>query len=350
VYRFLIVSLMLLAGLFLAGCQMSSENNPIGIQKVDVGTLGSNVNSVKLVAGQSIDAGLVTFDDVDTDGNGQTDALQVTYSTKDGWVLSEIHLFVGNSLTSLPTTKSGNPQIGLFPYKSGAISTTSIIVTIPFSELGFSCANTEDYFVAAHASVKKGGQSESAWGDGQRLVTRGNWAMYFTIFISCDTTPSNIEYTIEKAFAYNANYSNCFTEYSEFNENGNRWGWTNGPLANGNYTFDVYATAGQCDITKGTKVGNLIVNYTGSTATVTMNISGTNPATGMAYGLEEFHLYAGTEEFPRNNKNELTIAPGQFPYKASELNNIKTYTFTVNNLSGNIYLIAHAAVSGFPKN
>lgn len=340
---------------FLTGC--SNENDSVvtgpsdeSLQKVDVGTLGSNVNSVKLVAGQTIDAGSVSFDDVDTNNDGQIDALQVTYSTKDGWELTEVQFFIGNSLTELPTTKSGNPQVGLFPYKSGAISGSSYTIIIPFSTLGFICPGPEDYFVAAHASVRKGSQTETGWGDGFRLVARGNWAMYFMIYISCDQTPPPVEFTNETAFAYNSQYSNCFQNFSEFISNPSRWGWTNGPLAPGNYTFDVYAAAGQCDITKGTKVGSLSVNYSGSSATVTINLSGTNPNTGRAYGLEEFHVYAGSEQFPRNKQGEFTIAPGQYPKVAKELNNITNYSFTINNLSGSIYVIAHATVSGFPKN
>lgn len=354
--------LFVLVSLALISCSPSDEtfptNPPNGtpgtLGKVDVGTLGSNISTQTLYAGQTINAGTVTYDDIDTDNDGTNDALQICYNTTNGWELTEAHFFIGSALADMPTTKSGNPQIGLFPYKSGDITgRTSYCFTIPFTVLGFSCPGPEDYFVAAHAALRKplsggGYQTETGWGNGQRLVQRGNWAMYNTIFITCDpTTPAQA--TTETAFAFDGDQSGCFQNFSEFISNENRWGWTNGPLVAGQYTFPIYAGAGQCDISKGTLVGNLSVNYIGSSATVTYTLSGSNPATGLPYSLEEVHLYVGSELFPRNKQGELTIAPGQYPKKASDLSG-QTYTFTVSSLSGSVYVIAHAVVYGFPQN
>jgi hypothetical protein len=254
----------------------------------------------------------------------------------------------------MPVNKSGNPQIGLFPYKSGDITgSTTYSIVIPFTTLNFSCPGPDDYFVAAHAAVRKplsGGtfQTETGWGDGQRLVQRGNWAMYNMIYISCDQAPPKpVSSATETAFAFDGDQSGCFQNYSAFIDNPNRWGWTNGTYGTGNYSWDIYAGAGQCDITKGTKVGVLTMNYTGTTATVTYSLSGTNPSTGLPYSLKEVHLYVGSEEFPRDKQGDYTIAPGQYPKKASSLSG-QTYTFNVTGLSGNVYVIAHAVVDGFP--
>lgn len=326
------------------------------LQKVEVSSLGSNESSQTLYAGQSINVGSINYEDIDTDNNNVSDALKVTFTTTGGWELVETHFFVGASLSDMPSTRSGNPKIGNFPYKSGDITgETTYSFIIPFSTLNFSCPGPEDYFVAAHASVRlpQGGssyQTETGWGDGLRLVQRGSWAMYNLIYITCGTTtnPQNTAAT-ETAFAFDGDPSGCFSNYSQFLANPNRWGWTNGPVTTGTYSFPIYAGAGQCDTTKGTFVGFLNVNYSGSTATATYSISGTDPSTSVAYSLREVHLYIGSDTFPKNNQNEYTIAPGQYPHTASGLTG-QTHTFTVNNLSGAVYIIAHAVVYGFPVN
>lgn len=133
------------------------ENIP---SKVVVGTSTSGISSQIIYAGQSIKAGMVSYDDVDTNGDNLDDALQVTVQTIDGWEFNDISFFVGGTLAELPTNKSGNPIPGQFPFKSGNISGAStFIFKIPFSTIGFSCpnANTSNYYVAVHAGVKKSG-------------------------------------------------------------------------------------------------------------------------------------------------------------------------------------------------
>ena len=345
--------------IFLSSCSKDFENVkpnnlPDNEKSISIGTSNSGVSSVALMAGQNIVSGQVSFDDIDTDGDHVNDALQVTYSTQDGWEITAIQFWVGSSMTTLPVNKSGNPQIGQFPYKYENLGgVTSYTFTIPFSTIGFTCSYTGNYYVAAHANVRKmtssgSYQTETGWGDGLRLLQKGNWAMYFVLFIKCDEQPPITEYSTQTAFAYGNQYSNCFQEYPEFLDNPQRWGWTNGPLAEGDYTFPIYAGAGLCDLSKGTNVGNLQISYHSGTATFTYQISGVNPQTGMSYSLDEVHLYAGSELFARNKQGEFTLAPGQYPKKATGLNSASSYSFTVNNLSGSIYVVAHAVVNGFP--
>lgn len=353
----IILALVVILTIGLASCSKFENQLPVQEQlnqkAIHIGEIGSDVTGVSLVAGQNIDAGNVSFEDIDTDNNGEKDALKVTYTTKNGWGLYEIHFWIGSSLTSLPTNKSGNPQIGLFPYKySGLNGITSYSFVIPFTNLGFNCDVADNYYVAAHAVVKRvvNGtlQSETGWGDGMRLVQKGSWAMYFKMYITCDEEPPLLQTSTETAFAFGESYGNCFLNYSEFISNPNRWGWTNGALGEGSYSFPIYAGAGQCDISKGTLVGQLTVSYSSGSAVVTYQMNGSNPQTGMPYVLDEVHLYVGTEAFPRNRQGEFTIAPGQFPYTATSLNNAISYSFTVTNLSGPVYVIAHAVVDGFP--
>lgn len=334
------------------------ENIP---NKVVLGTSTSGISSQIIYAGQSIKAGTVTYDDIDTDGDNLDDVLQVTLQAIDGWEFIDISFFVGSSLSSLPTNKSGNPIPGQFPFKTGNITgTTSYTFKIPFSSLGFSCpsSSSSNYYVAVHAGLKKlisSGtyQTETGWGDGLRLVSRGNWAMYNQIFISCDikNEPPVIS-TTETAFAFDGDQTGCFQNYASFIDNPQRWGWTNGPFTQGVYTFKIYAGAGLCDITKGVYVGDLNVNYSGSTVKVSYNLKGVNSVTNIPYELREVHLYVGNEEFPKITNGaqagEYTIAPGKFPYKASGLSG-QTYSFTINNFSSNLFIIAHAVVFGLPE-
>ncbi|MBC7085125.1 MAG: hypothetical protein H5T43_01980 [Methanomethylovorans sp.] len=108
------------------------------------------------------------------------------------------------------------------------------------------------------------------------------------------------------------------------------WGWTN-PIVPGEYTWDLWAAAGQCDTSKGTLVGTVTVVYDDDGyVTVTYNV-------GSPYLLEETHVYAGTTMFPKvkQGKNTVfTVAPGLYtnngPFDGSQ-----------------VYVIAHAVV-GIP--
>lgn len=359
-------SLVYITLFVLSGCSkdyISSQESIIATPPiVSLGSSTSNVSTQIIYAGQNINAGTITYDDVDTNGDQQDDALQVTFQASNGWALIDVSFFVGNTLSDLPTNKSGNPIPGQFPYKSGNIlGQTSFTLTIPFLTLGFSCPSgvVRNFYVAAHCNLRKalsGGttyQYETGWGDGLRLLARGNWAMYNQIFITCDVinNPPTAAST-ETAFAFDEDQSGCFQNYGIFLDNPQRWGWTNGPYAPGTYTFKIYAGAGQCDISKGVYVGNLTIVYAGSSATVSYNLFGINSSTNLPYTLREVHLYVGNEEFPKiangAQAGEYTIAPGKFPYKSSGLTG-SSYSFTVNNLSGSVYIIAHAVVHGFPE-
>jgi hypothetical protein len=39
-----------------------------------------------------------------------------------------------------------------------------------------------------------------------------------------------------------------------------------------------------------------------------------------------------------------TVAPGQYPNKNDTLADVSSYQFTVNNLSGEVHVVAHAVV------
>jgi hypothetical protein len=86
--------------------------------------------------------------------------------------------------------------------------------------------------------------------------------------------------------------------------------------------------AGQCDTSKGTLVGSVTVVYDDDGyVTVTYNVDA-------PYLLDETHVYAGYDMFPKDRKGNSTVAPGQYtnnsPFDGSQ-----------------VYVIAHAVV-GIP--
>ena len=123
----------------------------------------------------------------------------------------------------------------------------------------------------------------------------------------------------ETAFAFGDELALCFLDIDEDNDgNGdfNRWGWTNGAITAGLpgfWEWEIYAGAGQCDLSKGTLVGTLSVLYSTSghfEATYSMD-------TG--FGLEETHLYVGIEILQQDGSGDFTVAPGQYDNIHEEL-------------------------------
>jgi len=316
---------------------------------------GTGVHTEILYAGQTIEAGTVTMEVVGTD-------LTIIYETTGGWELQETHVWVGTDLADMPQTRKGSPKIGNFPYQSGDITgDTSYSVSIPLLQLGFACPSADTaYFVAAHAAVQLNDgagniiQTETGWSDGDRYVQRGMWGTYSTITLTCDcgTTEPPVAGKCETAFAYSGgtnaiddDSTNSFLDIVD--EDGgdfNRWGWSNGAISAGSYSWDIYAGAGQSDITKGTLVGTLTVDYDGSTATVWFDMTA-----GSDYYMDENHLYVGNEILPRDVNDEYTVAPGQYPTIHDELKGATSDNYTIEGLSGDIYVVAHAAVCGFPQ-
>lgn len=116
----------------------------------------------------------------------------------------------------------------------------------------------------------------------------------------------------------------------------NRWGWSNGPLTDGTSTwYNLYAGAGQCDPEKGVLVGRMDVHYYNGIVNIVMSVKS-------GYTLDETHLYVGNTIVPMKN-GKYTVAPGQYPY-SHDLTNAKADYYTVENVSGSVYVIMHAVV------
>jgi len=280
---------------------------------------------VTLFAGQTINAGSVCVS-----VSGQD--LVVNYATTGGWELVQTHLWVGDDLLSMPQTKTGNPQIGNFPYKSGDITgATSYTFNIPLASLSDAadlCGHTFD--LAAHAALRKpagtdgGYETQTGWGAGTQINSRGSWATYFTYTVSCDAPPPPPPSALscETAYAFGDR------TFIQLGLTQSRWGWQVGPLAPGSYTQPIYAGAAQNDITKGQLVGQLSINYDGSSVTVGYQLDA-------GYVLDATHLYVGTS-------NVSTISPGRYG-STHDLDNASSDSFTVSGFDGQpVYVVAHA--------
>ncbi|MUP46582.1 T9SS type A sorting domain-containing protein, partial [Gramella sp. BOM4] len=148
--------------------------------------------------------------------------------------------------------------------------------------------------------------------------------------------------TCETAFAKDASNSNCFDQYPDLIPNDNRWGWTNYYESAGNYTLDLYAGAGQCDITKGALVGEVQISDNGD-GTIDVRF-----LADPGYIMSSVHLYVGCEPLPYKKKGknyEYTVAPGQYPQNPNgDIGYVTDYTIENVEVNGSFYVIAHVDI------
>ncbi|HMA58989.1 MAG TPA: hypothetical protein VKN64_01765, partial [Halanaerobiales bacterium] len=133
----------------------------------------------------------------------------------------------------------------------------------------------------------------------------------------------------ETAWAYHEDYAKTFIELGI----SNNWGWFNGPLSpKGEYELELWAGAGQNDLSKGTLVGTVIVSFDEETVKYIVD---------NGFYLREVQLYIGNEPTP-------TASPGLLGYNDEDVNS-QEYTiyfsyFSEVNFNEDIYIAAHAVV------
>ena len=139
-------------------------------------------------------------------------------------------------------------------------------------------------------------------------------------------------------------FAHCFPELpAELSEA--KWGWTNGPLSEGfNETWPLYAGAGQCNLSKGQYSGDVEIDYSNGTVTVTFTA-----APGVTFyqqdGTSETHLYVGNDKMPATGG-----APGNYPNNDDVTSSSDTEViYTVTGVTGDIYVIAHAVMDGYEE-
>jgi hypothetical protein len=173
-----------------------------------------------------------------------------------------------------------------------------------------------------------GGYEASAWSCNGGTQDGANITLALGDDVTCSITNT---YTVveETAFAFGGwptdeppGVATCFSAGGFSN-----WGWTNGEIGPGEYTWDVFAGAGTCDPGDGEYVGTVTIKYDGISGAVTVE------ALNLIYDYDHYALYAGTNPYPYKDGmgGEETVAPGQY-YVQSGLN------------GQNIYVIFHAVV------
>lgn len=320
-----------------------------------------STSCTELLAGQTIVSGDVCFEIV-----GET--LNVTYTTIDGWELTEAHLWVGCSAGGYPQARNGNPKIGRFPYNAGDITgTTTHTFSLELAQFDcldpIDCINGNNLYVMAHASVRKDNgdgtyQTETGWGDGDPAVDRGSWATVSVITLFDDSCGGPVEKCYDElgtAYAYDELNATCFSEFSDLIPNSSRWGWSNGAYAPGSSVeFDLYAGAGSggssdCVIVndngtpRATLAGTVTLDYSadGTTATVTYELL-------EGYFLSDSHVYVGCDVLPTTTQGDnigYTVANGQIGSTQEYDNRPTSAVHEITGLTGcSAYVIFHASV------
>jgi hypothetical protein len=130
----------------------------------------------------------------------------------------------------------------------------------------------------------------------------------------------------------------------------------------GTTTFDIYAGAAQCDVSKGRHVGTFtleitntrpIVTQSGSTIYLPEVKSAIISLNGNPLYLQAAHVYSGSTPLPKN-KQKYISSPGQFPYKVVFPASSYMMSFNATNFLRNAIgtvpssFVMHLEVCGIP--
>ncbi len=122
----------------------------------------------ELVAGKTLDAGSVHI------WNRQN---RIYFCIESEYTIRELHLAVGDAVTDIPMTGSGNPVPGRFPYMLEPDS-LHVCFSVPYSY-----EPEQKVYIALHAESDR----ESVWASsGEKLQFSGKtWATYLAFQIKC---------------------------------------------------------------------------------------------------------------------------------------------------------------------
>ncbi len=138
------------------------------------------------------------------------------------------------------------------------------------------------FYVITWANFTAGG-SEAHHFAGNYIGIHGNWKYFEYCVNPCQDDPPTNQ-ICETAFMRTTTTLNSF--YKE-KPSSNNWGWYlyyNKATMSGDYTYDIYAAAGQNDINKGVKVGTVTVSGDGSYDIQMLT----------GYAITELHVYRNT--------------------------------------------------------
>jgi len=293
--------------------------------------------TVTLLAGQYFEAGTITI------GN-DTELLCIYVEAAEGWYLEETQIHIADDPADIPQ-KNGNPAPGQFDYQfTHETYATADTLCLSLDSLGL--AVDDSTAIAVHtALVNIEGmdtiRTETGWGNGEPFPGK-NWAMFNWYTIQKCEPPDDPEWPpegegCETAFAMG---DSTFIEMGLTNA---RWGWAAMiPWGAEDMMFDLYAGAGQNDLSKGTLVGSVTVSAGTDGAMVEFDLLD-------GFYLDETHLYF-------SSTRPETIAPGQYGYLHDPVVSQTPYPMTDSYLDlpglpvyTSAYMIAHGVVCAVPQ-
>lgn len=271
--------------------------------------------------------------------------LYVTYFTTKS--LQKLFLWIGRDLKDMPRTQTGNPVLANFLYKANANNASTYTFKIPLADLAkkqLDCG--KNLLLVAYAEV----DGQPAFGGDFPIPCFNRWAFIMKYKIVCCSAPEPPVSDEETAFA-KGNWVFVQGGCNDFNPEclpglniSNRWGWAINVDEPIEYAFDMYAGAAKNDITKGTKVGRLAVEY------ATVMINGAPTAIGTitylinnGWTMKELHIYAA-------DNRPTTAAPGQYGHTVKFPGGSTFYQYTINFAdpdvaNDGVWFIAHAVVN-----
>lgn len=321
---------------FFIGCQKSELADDSNNSTTKKGAANVNTTASPTFCGEQLVANLYEYGNTGSSYGTVTVAndlvnLYIKYEVTSGYLVAATAIYVGTpeGLTTLspdPSTLGSDGiwhfHIGSFPYKNYP-SATSFTKIIPLNSL------PDCFVIVAFADIPVVSAPYGYVRVSAKVPTALKSYGYYLDY--CKQVCGS---GCETAYAYGNGLANCFLSIPGVISN--NWGWSNGPIGAGTYNWPIYAGAGLCNTSKGTLVGTLNVVYAPPTATITYSM-------GANVKLNTTQLYVGNAILPMKN-NKYTTAPGQFPYKHENLNGVNSNSFTINGLSGSIYIAAHSDV------
>ena len=277
------------------------------------------IGATPAISGTAYGLNAGTYTASETEQFGYTASAWGTDCAADG----SVTLAVGEEKTCTITNSDIQPKLKLIKYVEGGTLTVAdfpLFVTPLGGDPAMGDAtsvNSGDWngFDAGDWVASETSQSGYTAGDwGGDCATDGGVTLAVGDEKTCTITNTYVPQETETAYAM-GDPSICFLD-NDFSQ----WGWTNGPINEGTYTWPVYAGASGCNATLENYVGDVTVTYNGGN--VTVEFVGFTP--------ESYAVYAGYAQFPTGPSGNLTVAPGQYT--------------NPGGFSGEIYVIIHAVV------
>jgi hypothetical protein len=263
------------------------------------------------------------------------DSVRVTYQTTGGWTLVETHLWAGLDVAELG---KGGIALGRFPWTAEALgNVTSHSETIALSRFGAqqgaqACLSAVAEIVA-HAVVEHPSEGrETAYASGTRLSSKGNWAMWFGLPLTCTGAPVDPpgDDVVAESPSCLSVWGRTEASTSFLHELGELPGWMNGPYQGGEYWLALRSA-------QGDSVGRVRLVYEGPEIVVQFAVSA-----GMV--LDETHVFVGASKLPIDDQGVALQAPGLYPSVHLGLPDPTTDAHSVPGVDGEQYVAAHAVV------